>query len=60
MRGDVVHECAFVALAATATHKPDTPLLQVTGVLQHTDYLKPWQHHPDVLYARPLVQPGHK
>lgn len=30
--------------------------LQVTGVLQHTDFLKEWVGHPDVLYARPLVQ----
>lgn len=34
------------------THTP----LQVTGVLQHVDYLKPWQSNPEVLYARPLVQ----
>ncbi|KAF5841959.1 ATP-grasp domain-containing protein [Dunaliella salina] len=33
---------------------------QVTGILRDTDYLKPWQNHPEVLYARPLVEPGHK
>uniref|UniRef100_A0A7S0RDS3 ATP-grasp domain-containing protein n=1 Tax=Chlamydomonas leiostraca TaxID=1034604 RepID=A0A7S0RDS3_9CHLO len=32
----------------------------VTGVLQHTGYLDTWQGHPEVLYARPLVQAGHK
>mmetsp|Transcript_24803 Transcript_24803/g.63947 ORF Transcript_24803/g.63947 Transcript_24803/m.63947 type:complete len:638 (+) Transcript_24803:91-2004(+) len=33
---------------------------QVTGILRDTEYLKPWQNHPEVLYARPLVEPGHK
>jgi hypothetical protein len=27
-------------------------------MLEHTDYLTHWQQHPDVLYARPLVQVG--
>jgi hypothetical protein len=31
---------------------------KVTGILQNTDYLDKWQQHPDVLYARPLVQVG--
>lgn len=33
---------------------------QVTGVLQHVDFLDKWKAHPDVLYARELVKPGHK
>ncbi len=28
----------------------------VTGVLEHVNYLDTWKDHPDVLYARPLVQ----
>jgi hypothetical protein len=36
---------------------PLLPLpLQVTGILEHSEYLTKWQQHPDVLYARPLVQ----
>ncbi len=31
---------------------------QVTGILENVDYLTEWQQHPDVLYARPLVQVG--
>ncbi|GFH33718.1 hypothetical protein HaLaN_33127, partial [Haematococcus lacustris] len=27
----------------------------VTGVLEHTDFLAPYQGRPDVLYAKPLV-----
>lgn len=33
---------------------------QKTGVLRHTDYLGEWVDHPDVLYVRPIVQPGKK
>lgn len=32
----------------------------ISGVIQHTDYLKDWQDHPEVLYARPLVEAGGK
>jgi carnosine synthase len=31
---------------------------QVSGVMQHVDFLKEWEAHPDVLYARPLVAAG--
>jgi hypothetical protein len=31
---------------------------KVTGILQDTHFLDKWQDHPDVLYARPLVQVG--
>lgn len=33
---------------------------QVSGILEHTNFLDEWQSHPDVLYARPLVKAGHK
>ncbi|DBA70287.1 TPA: hypothetical protein ACH3X2_012184 [Trebouxia sp. C0005] len=33
---------------------------QKTGKMQHIDFLKDWQNHPDVLYARALVQKGQK
>ncbi len=33
---------------------------QVSGVLENNDYLDKWKDHPNVMYARPLVQPGHK
>lgn len=29
---------------------------KITGILQDTHFLDKWQDHPDVLYARPLVQ----
>lgn len=29
---------------------------KVSGVLRHTTFLDKWKQHPDVLYARPLVQ----
>lgn len=29
---------------------------KVSGMLQHTDFLKAWESHPDMLYARPLVE----
>eukprot|EP00891_Asterochloris_glomerata_P006828 jgi/Astpho2/6828/Aster-06504 len=31
-----------------------------TGRMQNTDFLKEWETHPDVLYARPLVQAGQR
>lgn len=31
-----------------------------SGILEHTDFLDAWKTHGDVLYARPLVKPGHK
>mmetsp|Transcript_14843 Transcript_14843/g.44835 ORF Transcript_14843/g.44835 Transcript_14843/m.44835 type:complete len:618 (-) Transcript_14843:511-2364(-) len=31
-----------------------------SGTIQHTDYLKEWEAHPDVLYAHPLVEAGKK
>jgi carnosine synthase len=31
-----------------------------SGTLQHTDFLKEWENHPDVLYAHPLVAAGKK
>lgn len=33
---------------------------QKSGRIQHIDFLKDWQNHPDVLYARALVQKGQK
>lgn len=29
-----------------------------SGVLRDLKFLEPWADHPDVLYARPLVQVG--
>ena len=29
-----------------------------TGYIRNFDFLTPWQQHPDVLYARPLVKVG--
>jgi hypothetical protein len=29
---------------------------KITGILQDTHFLDKWQDHPDVLYARPLVE----
>lgn len=34
------------------------PVMQVSGILQHVDFLSQWQDHPDVLYAKPLVKAG--
>jgi len=31
-----------------------------TGYIRNFDFLTPWQQHPDVLYARPLVKAGSK
>lgn len=31
-----------------------------TGILRDTSFLEPYQNRPDVLYARPLAQPGSK
>ncbi|KAL3140541.1 hypothetical protein ABBQ32_005121 [Trebouxia sp. C0010 RCD-2024] len=33
---------------------------QKSGKVQHIDFLKEWQNHPDVLYARALVKKGQK
>eukprot|EP00878_Enallax_costatus_P017564 GHUV01018451.1.p1 GENE.GHUV01018451.1~~GHUV01018451.1.p1 ORF type:complete len:258 (+),score=68.58 GHUV01018451.1:84-857(+) len=33
---------------------------KVSGICRHTDFLDKWKQHPDVLYARPLVQAGDK
>jgi hypothetical protein len=33
-------------------------VLQVTGTLENTDFLKEFQGVEGVLYARPLVEPG--
>jgi len=53
-------------LAPHASAHPQTCIAEycvnakVTGVLRGDDYLAPYQGRPDVLYAIPLVEPGHK
>ncbi len=32
----------------------------VSGIVEHTNYLDEWKEHPQVLYARPLVEKGGK
>lgn len=32
----------------------------ISGIVQHTNYLDEWKEHPQVLYARPLVEAGKK
>lgn len=37
------------------------PYMCVTaGIIEHADFLTPWQTLPEMVYARPLVQPGDK
>ena len=33
---------------------------EVSGIIQHTNFLDKWQDNPDVMYARPIVKAGDK
>ncbi|KAL6747588.1 ATP-grasp domain-containing protein [Haematococcus lacustris] len=67
---DLVEEhlmaCAGIPVRPPVARRPLKQLAEysinakVTGVLEHTDFLAPYQGRPDVLYAKPLVPAGHK
>lgn len=67
---DLVEEhlmaCAGIPVKPPVSKRPLKQMAEytvnalVSGVLENTNFLDEWKDHPDVLYARPLVEAGHK
>jgi hypothetical protein len=50
-----VQLCAVPTYAAV-----DAAHCAAAGTIEHANFMTPWQHLPETIYARPLVRPGDK
>lgn len=53
----VARNCAAITVCNT-THCAVLP--SPAGTIEHANFMMPWQHLPETIYARALVKPGDK